>query len=137
MSLHMGIFIFWHLFTLPWTKQKAVKNSHNVTQCNTVRNDAAITCLRVMIQCSQVALFKSISDIDRCKEKQHSLAINIVQLYSSMSRHGLSLIYIKSYNDHNLVKIDQNLSKFDNLKEISKLNFPVTQETIFVCHVTS
>ena len=50
---------------------------------------------------------------------------------------GLSLIWIKSYNDHNLVKIDQNLSKFDNLKEISKLNFPVTQETIFVCHVTS
>ena len=58
-------------------------------------------------------------------------------LFSSMLGRGLSLICIKSYNDHNLVKIDQNLSKFDNLKEISKLNFPVTQETIFVCHVTS
>ena len=89
-----------------------------------------------MIQCSQVTLFKSISDIDRCKEKQHSLAINIVQLYSSMSRHGLSLIYIKSYNDHNLVKIYQNLSKFGNLEDIGKLNFLVTQKT-FLCHVTS
>ena len=58
-------------------------------------------------------------------------------LFSSMLGRWLSLICIKSYNDHNLVKIDQNLSKFDNLKEISKLNFPVTQETIFVCHVTS
>ena len=58
-------------------------------------------------------------------------------LFSSMLGRGLSLICIKSYNDHNLVKIDQNLSKFGNLKEISKLNFPVTQETIFVCHVTS
>ena len=58
-------------------------------------------------------------------------------LFSSMLGRGLSLIGIKSYNDHNLVKIDQNLSKFGNLKEISKLNFPVTQETIFVCHVTS
>ena len=58
-------------------------------------------------------------------------------LFSSMLGRGLSLIGIKSYNDHNLVKIDQNLSKFGNLKDISKLNFPVTQETIFVCHVTS
>ena len=58
-------------------------------------------------------------------------------LFSSMLGRGLSLICIKSYNDHNLVKIDQNLSKFGNLKDISKLNFPVTQETIFVCHVTS
>ena len=58
-------------------------------------------------------------------------------LFSSMLGRGLSLICIKSYNDHNLVKIDQNLSKFDNLKDISKLNFPVTQETMFVCHVTS
>ena len=57
--------------------------------------------------------------------------------FSSMLGRGLSLICIKSYNDHNLVKIDQNLSKFGNLKDISKLNFPVTQETIFVCHVTS
>ena len=58
-------------------------------------------------------------------------------LFSSMLGRGLSLICIKTYNDHNLVKIDQNLSKFGNLKDISKLNFPVTQETIFVCHVTS
>ena len=58
-------------------------------------------------------------------------------LFSSMLGRGLSLICIKSYNDHNLVKIDQNLSKFGKLKDISKLNFPVTQETIFVCHVTS
>ena len=57
--------------------------------------------------------------------------------FSSMLGRGLSLICIKSYNDHNLVKIDQNLSKFGNLKDISKLNFPITQETIFVCHVTS
>ena len=104
------------------------ESSHNVTQCNTVRNDAAITCLRVMIQCSQVALFKSISDIDRCKENQHFLATNIVQLYSS-TRHGLSLICIKSYNDHNLVKIYQNLSKFASLDDIGKLNFLVTQKT--------
>ena len=55
-------------------------------------------------------------------------------LFSSMLGRGLSLICIKSYNDHNL---DQNLSKFGKLKDISKLNFPVTQETIFVCHVTS
>ena len=54
-----------------------------------------------------------------------------------MLRHGLSLICIKSYNDHNLVKIYQNLSKFGNLEDIGKLNFPVTQETIFVCHVIS
>ena len=54
-----------------------------------------------------------------------------------MLRHGLSLISIKSYNDHNLVKMYQNLSKFCNLKDISKRNFPVTQETILVCHVTS
>ena len=55
-------------------------------------------------------------------------------LFSSMLGRGLSLICIKSYNDHNL---DQNLSKFGKLKDISKLNFPVTQETVFVCHVTS
>ena len=54
----------------------------------------------------------------------------------SYNDHNLVKI-IESYNDHNLVKIDQNLSKFGNLKDISKLNFPVTQETIFVCHVTS
>ena len=54
-----------------------------------------------------------------------------------MLRHCLCLICIRSYNDHNLVEICQNLSKFGNLKDISKLNFPVTQETIFVCHVTS
>ena len=49
-----------------------------------------------------------------------------------MLRHGLSLICIKSYNDHNLVKIYQNLSKFGDLEDIGKLNFPGTQETIFV-----
>ena len=49
-----------------------------------------------------------------------------------MSRHGLSLICIKSYNDHNLVKIYQNLSKFGNLEDIGKLNFLVTQKT-FLC----
>ena len=65
-----------------------------------------------------------------------TIKINAI-LFSSMLGRGLSLICIKSYNDHNHVKIDQNLSKFDNLKDISKLNFPVTQETIFVCHVTS
>ena len=35
-----------------------------------------------------------------------------------MLRHGLSLICIKSYNDHNLVEIYQNLSKFGNLENI-------------------
>ena len=58
-------------------------------------------------------------------------------LTTLMLRHDLSLICIKCYNDRNLVKIYQNLSKYGNLKDISKLNFPVMQETIFVCHVTS
>ena len=54
-----------------------------------------------------------------------------------MLRYGLSLICIKSYYDQNFVKIYQNLSKFGNFEDIGKRNFPVTQETIYVCHVTS
>ena len=48
------------------------------------------------------------------------------QVISSMLRHGLRLICIKSYNDHNYVKIDQNLPKFGNLGKIGNLNFFVT-----------
>ena len=46
--------------------------------------------------------------------------------FSSMLKHGLRLICIKSYNDHNFVKIYQNLPKFGNLGKIGNLNFPVT-----------
>ena len=44
--------------------------------------------------------------------------------YSSMLRHGGGLICIQSYNDHNFVKIYQNLPKFGNLGKIGNLNFP-------------
>ena len=40
---------------------------------------------------------------------------------SSMLRHGLRLICIRSYNDHNFVKIYQNLPKFGNLGKIGGL----------------
>ena len=46
--------------------------------------------------------------------------------FSSMFRHGLVLIFIKSYNDHNFMKIYQKLPKFGNLGKIGNLNFPVT-----------
>ena len=46
--------------------------------------------------------------------------------FSSMLKDGLRLICIKSYNDHNFVKIYQNLPKFGNLGKIGNLNFPVT-----------
>ena len=46
-------------------------------------------------------------------------------LHSSMLRHGLRLICIKSYNAYNFVKIYQNLPKFGNLGQIGNLNFPV------------
>ena len=36
------------------------------------------------------------------------------------------LICIKSYNDHNFVKIHQNLPKFGNLEDIGNLKFAVT-----------
>ena len=45
---------------------------------------------------------------------------------SSMLRHGLRLICIKSNNDHNFVKICQNLPKFGNFGKIGNLNFSVT-----------
>ena len=45
--------------------------------------------------------------------------------FSKMLKHGLRLICIKSYNDHNFVKIYQNLPKFGNLGKIGNLNFPV------------
>ena len=45
---------------------------------------------------------------------------------SSILSHGLGLSCIKSYNDHNFVKIHQNLPKFGNLGKIGNLNFPVT-----------
>ena len=45
---------------------------------------------------------------------------------SSMLRHSLGLICINSYNDHNFVKIYQNLPKFRNVGKIGNLNFPVT-----------
>ena len=44
---------------------------------------------------------------------------------SSMLRHGLRLICIKSNNDHNFVKIYQNLPKFGSLGKIGNLNFSV------------
>ena len=44
-----------------------------------------------------------------------------------MLRRGMRLICIKSYNDHNYVKIYSDLPKFGNLgKIIGNLNFPVT-----------
>ena len=45
---------------------------------------------------------------------------------SSMLRHGLRLICIKSYHDHNFVKICQNFPKFGNFGKTGNLNFPVT-----------
>ena len=39
---------------------------------------------------------------------------------------GLRLICIKFNNDHNFVKIYQNLPKFGNLGKIGNLNFSVT-----------
>ena len=45
---------------------------------------------------------------------------------SSMLRHGLRLIWIKSNNDYNFVKIYQHLPKFGNLGNIDNLNFSVT-----------
>ena len=43
-----------------------------------------------------------------------------------MLRHGLRPICKKSYDDHNFVKIYQNLSKFGNLGNIGNLKIPVT-----------
>ena len=43
-----------------------------------------------------------------------------------MLRHGVRIVCIKCNNDHNFVKIYQNLPKFGNLKKIDNLNFPVT-----------
>ena len=54
-----------------------------------------------------------------------------------MLRHGLRLICIKSYNDHNFVKIYQNLQKFGDLGKTGNLNFPVTYETRYLRHVTT
>ena len=54
-----------------------------------------------------------------------------------MLRPGLRLIGIKSYNDHNFVKIYQNLPKFSNLRNIGNLNFPVTCEIKYLYHVTT
>ena len=45
---------------------------------------------------------------------------------SSMLRHSLRLNCIKSYNDHNFVKIYHNLPNFGNLGKIGNLNFSVT-----------
>ena len=42
-----------------------------------------------------------------------------------MLRHGLKLICIKSNNDHNFVKIYQNLPKFGNFRSIGNLNISV------------
>ena len=47
-------------------------------------------------------------------------------VFSSMLRHGLRPICKKSYDDHNFVKIYQNLSKFGNLGNIGNLKIPVT-----------
>ena len=44
---------------------------------------------------------------------------------SSILRHGLRLICIKSCKGDNFVKIYQNLPKFGNLGKIGNLNFPV------------
>ena len=46
--------------------------------------------------------------------------------HSSILSHGLRLICIKSYNEHNFEKIYQNFPKFGNLRKIGNLNFPVT-----------
>ena len=43
-----------------------------------------------------------------------------------MLRHVLSLICIKSYNDHKFANIYQNVLKLSNLKKISNLNLPVS-----------
>ena len=45
---------------------------------------------------------------------------------SSMLRRGLRLNCLKSYIDHNFVKIYQNLPKFGNLGKIGNLTFPAT-----------
>ena len=50
---------------------------------------------------------------------------------------GPRLICIKSYNDHNFVKIHQNLPKFGNLEDIGNLKFAVTYEIRYLCHVTT
>ena len=52
--------------------------------------------------------------------------IKIEEEVSSILRRGLWLICIKSDNDHNFVKIYQNLPKFGNLGKIVNFNFPVT-----------
>ena len=49
-----------------------------------------------------------------------NLSIYIIK-DSSMLRHGLRLICIRSYNDHNFVKSYQNLPKFGNLGKIGGL----------------
>ena len=54
-----------------------------------------------------------------------------------MLRHGLKLVCIKSYSDHNFVKSYQNLPKFGNLGKIGNLNFSVTYEVRYLCHVTT
>ena len=49
----------------------------------------------------------------------------------------LEAICIKSNNDHNFVKIFQNLPKFGNLGKIGNLNFSVKSEIRYLCHVTT
>ena len=44
---------------------------------------------------------------------------------------------LQSNNDHNFVKIYENLPKFGNLGKIGNLNFSVTTEIRYLCHVTS
>ena len=52
--------------------------------------------------------------------------IKIEEEVSSMLRRSLWLICIKSYNDHNVVQIYQNLPKFGKLGKIVNFSFPVT-----------
>ena len=47
----------------------------------------------------------------------------VLYLYSTVLRHGLSLICIEYWNDQNFVKIYQNLSKFRNQGKSGNLNF--------------
>ena len=63
----------------------------------------------------------------RCQQILGALLIFCAcKCHLSILRHGLRLICIKSYNDHNFVKIYQNLQKFGDLGKSGNLNFPVT-----------
>ena len=55
-----------------------------------------------------------------------TVEFGIRKVFLSKLRYGLRLICIKSYNDHNFVKIYRNLPKFGNFGKISNLNFPAT-----------